>query len=119
MSKGCFKCIRSCPNQPILLNCYLPTNQVKLIIQITDVKSCQDAAKSIANFWETLQYPYYIIVPLSEPNVVYTIDPSESEHVERYLAGTDDSLADWVHEMRYNPVWLGADVKEAKRKFNE
>ena len=33
----------------------------------------------------------------------YLLDPSEREHMERYLAGTDDPMYDFVHELRYNP----------------
>jgi hypothetical protein len=36
----------------------------------------------------------------------YILHPSEYEHVERYLAGTDDPMYDFVHELRHNPKGL-------------
>jgi hypothetical protein len=51
----------------------------------------------------------YIIT--TNENRVYVVDPSENDHMERFLAGTDDL----VHELRYNPaIRLGGDVQEAE-----
>lgn len=50
----------------------------------------------------------------------YVVDPSENEHMERFLAGTDDPLYDLVHELRYNPkIRLGEDVQEAESHFKK
>ena len=43
----------------------------------------------------------------------YIVHPSEKEHMERYLAGTDDPMYDFVHELRYNPDSLFGKEKEA------
>lgn len=50
----------------------------------------------------------------------FVVDPCEKEHVERFLAGTDDPLYDLVHELRYNPnTRLGKDVQEAESHFKK
>lgn len=50
----------------------------------------------------------------------YVVDPSENEHMERFLAGTDDPIYDLVHELRYNPrIRLGEDVQEAESHFKK
>jgi hypothetical protein len=50
----------------------------------------------------------------------HIIHPDEKEHVERFLAGTDDPLYDFIHELRYNPKFmLGNDVEEAKNEFTK
>ncbi len=47
--------------------------------------------------------------------VVYLMHPCEREHMERYLAGTDDPMYDFVHELRYGANALGGREKlEAK-----
>jgi hypothetical protein len=53
-------------------------------------------------------------------NTTYVVDPSENEHMERFLAGTDDPIYDLVHELRYNPrIRLGEDVQEAESHFKK
>lgn len=37
----------------------------------------------------------------------YIVHPDEREHMERYLAGTDDPISDLVHEFRFNPMFRG------------
>ena len=51
----------------------------------------------------------------------YILDPSEHEHMERYLAGTDDPMYDFVHELRHNPRALPTshELEEAVDKFNK
>ncbi len=51
----------------------------------------------------------------------YILDPSEHEHMERYLAGTDDPMYDFVHELRHNPRALptSTELAEATERFNK
>jgi hypothetical protein len=50
----------------------------------------------------------------------FVVDPCEKEHMQRFLAGTDDPLYDLVHELRYNPrIRLGEDVQEAESHFKK
>jgi hypothetical protein len=47
-------------------------------------------------------------------HVVYFLHPDEREHMDRYLAGTDDAMHDFVHELRYGllGVRMGAPGPE-------
>lgn len=47
----------------------------------------------------------------------YVLDKSEHEHMERYLAGTDDALYDLVHLLRYMPS--NPEVINAGNNFDE
>lgn len=114
--RGCFKCSRK-ENGNIMLNCYLPKSQIKMINKIENNASASNFVDTFTNFHLPKSFPFYLAIPLSEPGVVYTIDSSEHEHLERYLAGTDDPLYDFVHEIRYNPAWVGGDVKKAQAHF--
>lgn len=46
----------------------------------------------------------------------YIVDQSERENMERFLAGTDDPLYDYVHLLRYGPDG-GTYVAKAKEEF--
>lgn len=47
--------------------------------------------------------------------LTYLLHPCEREHMERYLAGTDDPMYDFVHELRYGPNAMGGrERSEAK-----
>jgi hypothetical protein len=50
------------------------------------------------------------------PTTTYFVHPSEHEHMERFLAGTDDALYDYVHHLQFNPN-NGTDVNAAKAEF--
>ena len=78
-----------------------------MISKIEDSTRARDFELHFWKFHIPNSYPFYLAIPLSEPGVVYTIDSSEHEHLERYLAGTDDPLYDFVHEIRYNPACIG------------
>jgi hypothetical protein len=43
---------------------------------------------------------------------------SEREHMERYLAGTDDPLYDYVHHLKYNPA-NGSEALAAQEDFEK
>lgn len=50
----------------------------------------------------------------------YIVHPSENEHMERYLAGTDDPMYDFVHELRYHPdSLLGREKEGAESHFKK
>ncbi len=53
------------------------------------------------------------------PVCSYYLHPCEKEHMERYLAGTDDPMYDFVHELRYNPraMFLSPDLQSAREDF--
>lgn len=66
-------------------------------------------------------HPIYVII--DENGKMYYVHPCEQEHMERYVAGTADSMYDLVHELRYNHT-IGIDMRAAeahfkKRKINE
>lgn len=88
-----------------------------MISKIEDNPSASNFVDALWRFHLPKSFPFYLAIPLSEPGVVYTIDSSEHEHLERYLAGTDDPLYDFVHEIRYNPAWVGGEVKKAQAHF--
>lgn len=56
-------------------------------------------------------YPMYYIKTRRKGRK-YLVHPNEREHMERYLAGTDDALYDFVHHLKYLPA---AQVSEAAR----
>jgi len=54
----------------------------------------------------------------------YLVHPSEREHMERFLSGTDDAVHDLVHLLRYAPpstitVVQGSEAAEAAERFNK
>jgi hypothetical protein len=59
--------------------------------------------------------PYFpIYVALVDNDWCY-IHPDEKDHVERFMAGTDNPLYDLVHELRFNPQYgLDTEVQRAK-----
>lgn len=51
--------------------------------------------------------------------IQYVVDPSENEHVERFLAGTDDPMYDFVHELKFSnhPILpVSPILKEAEER---
>lgn len=50
--------------------------------------------------------------------VFYMIHPDEREHMERFLAGTDDALYDYVEHLKYNPK-NGTDYEQVKEEFKK
>ena len=69
-------------------------------------------------------FPCYVVTTKKGQDWTYLIHPDEKEHMERYLAGTDDPMYDLVHELRYNPQFsVVNETKESfetkKRKINE
>ncbi len=51
------------------------------------------------------------------PTATYIVHQSEREHMERYLAGTDDAMWDLVHALRYMPS--NVDVVRAASSFDD
>lgn len=49
--------------------------------------------------------------------VIYIVHPSEHEHMERYLAGTDDALYDYVNLLKYMPRIEGSEFSAAEKDF--
>ena len=50
-------------------------------------------------------FPVYLLVPHTN-DAMYIAHPSEREHVERFIAGTDNPLYDYVHELRFGKALL-------------
>lgn len=50
---------------------------------------------------------------------MYVVDPSEREHMERFIAGTDDALFDYVHHLQYAPApsKAGSEVVAAQLDY--
>ncbi len=54
---------------------------------------------------------------------IYILHPDERDHMERYLAGTDDPMYDFIHELRYGLLGVrmgapGAEMGAAKEDFD-
>ncbi len=114
---------------------YIPVNRVFQIEQFDSAddwvarKTCEcatieDTARFLKSFQPLLAYfPLYLLTVIGENQkfVSYIIDPSEHEHMERYLAGTDDPMYDFVHELRNNPRALppSAELAEATERHNK
>lgn len=60
-------------------------------------------------------HPIYVII--DEKDKRYYIHPCEQEHMQRYLAGTDDPMHDLVHELRYNHT-IGIETRTAEINSN-
>jgi hypothetical protein len=56
----------------------------------------------------------YVHEPM--PLNYYIVHPDEREHMERFLAGTDDALYDYVHHLKYDPLH-GTEVQAAKQEY--
>ena len=91
-----------------------------------------DAAKCLCDF---PIYPLYLVITKNKyrkhwvrqtkdddyyqttaPIMLYIVHPDEREHMERFLAGTDDALYDYVHHLKYDPLH-GTEVKAAKEEY--
>lgn len=60
-------------------------------------------------------FPIYILT--TEDKSKYCLHPDEREHMERFLAGTDNPIYDLVHELRFNPLFgLDKDIRKAKEE---
>ena len=64
-----------------------------------------------------ITFPCYMIQ--TDSNRYFFVHPDENEHMERFISGTDDSLFEFVHELRYNVDMFATktDVKRAKIDF--
>lgn len=51
--------------------------------------------------------------------ITYFVDPSENEHMERFIAGTDDALYDYVELLKYLPKTEGYEVKQAEERTSK
>jgi len=134
----CAKDVRRCT--------YIPSKHILGVQMYTDVDQridfskceCVDITDEKRAFIASLPYPHYVVRVKNEfgertdfssitkkytaPDTCdYLLDSSEHEHMERFLAGTDDALHDFVHELRYNPRALppSTDLAEAKERFNK
>lgn len=105
---------------------YIPTRNILQIHRYDNYESyayendeCNGGgAALIQKLFETESiYPLYEIIVKDEDDC-YLVHPSEREHMERYLAGTDNPLYDLVNELRYNPnLAFGSEVRAAKQDF--
>lgn len=62
-------------------------------------------------------FPLYAIHIHTPRSFSYVVHPNEKEHMERYLAGTDDALYDFVHFLRYLPSAAISEVSRAAQDF--
>ena len=121
---------------------FIPSKYIVGVQMYTNVeeriKFCTDDVEERRPFYALLPYPHYIVrvknlfrefvdymsyrAKYTAPETCdYLLDPSEHEHMERYLAGTDDPMYDFVHELRHNPRALPAshELLEATERHNK
>jgi len=73
--------------------------------------------KAISDIW---QYGnVWIGDYVNEKTINYIVHSSEHEHMERYLAGTDDALYDYVNLLKYMPRLEGSEFLGAERDFKK
>ena len=51
--------------------------------------------------------------------LTYFVDPSENEHMERFIAGTDDAMYDYVELLKYMPRIEGSEMKKAEERISK
>lgn len=66
---------------------------------------------------------YFVFKHNNEPYVpkllTYFVDPSENEHMERFIAGTDDAMYDYVELLKYMPRTEGSEMKQAEERISK
>ncbi len=114
---------------------YIPTRLIDLVEKYDTIQewiensTCEcEPSDTVANTKASIEkyatfFPLYIITlhNWTANMQEYIVDPSEHEHMERYLAGTDDPMYDFVHELRNNPRALpsSAELAEATERHNK
>lgn len=86
--------------------CKMPKTVVPLYVITVKNKTCHP-------LWNTTESKWFI-----PPTLDYIVHPDEREHMERFLAGTDDPVYDLVHELQYNPI-VGSHLTHAKKDFEQ
>lgn len=69
---------------------------------------------TVENFHQTQNVEGMILTPKT---CTYLLHPREAEHMERFLAGTDDPLYDFVHALQYLPPSGVGEVAQAAQRF--
>lgn len=70
----------------------------------------------VENFHETQFLDNVLITPKT---CKYLLHPREREHMERFLAGTDDAMYDFVHALQYLPPSGVGEVARAAARFEQ
>lgn len=99
---------------------YIPIRNILKIHRYEDSKQFAKGREAVVKeMFETESiYPLYRIIVSERGKEFYLVHPSEREHMERYLAGTDNPLYDLVNELRYNPnLAFGSEVRAAEQNF--
>ena len=123
--------VRKMHKQPFIFDLLPDVEHWKLLFDLCKGDGCTCKMKDYyKNDWKDFPenltcncelsiYPMYIITNNVLPKF-YLVHPEESEHMERYLAGTDDPMYDLVHELRYHPSFkMGSDIVDIERNWND
>lgn len=143
MSKGCFRVIYDLFSEEVneeYDSCFVPISQIRKIRRSNKgiFRACGEIHEVLKdegvlrgcncqttkdNFDCVREQRLYQICTFDEEmknERWFVVHPSEEEHMERYLAGTDDPMYDFVHEMRYNPDSVfGKERQEAEAHFKK
>jgi hypothetical protein len=127
---------QACPSHNKFVNRYIPTKSILAVdyyetvgdwmadvtCECTDIERKHEIMASLALL---PPFPLYRVMAKNKGGQTktfhYILDPSEHEHMERYLAGTDDPMYDFVHELRHNPRALptSTELVEATERYNK
>lgn len=112
---------------------YVPGKYIFEVIKYDTVKEYNDLSEDACKLKEDGRDCVYELVAKNKVKLInvinghaakhihYILDPSEHEHIERCLAGTDNPMYDFVYELRYNPQGLpkSAELVEGENRFNK
>lgn len=107
---------------------FIPKN---LILRTKRFNNEEEFKKTYKHFVKEKVFPLYVITVknkdvreyehhnsfLVPKTINYIVHSSEHEHMERYLAGTDDALYDYVNLLKYMPRLEGSEFLGAERDF--
>jgi hypothetical protein len=130
MMKGCFQVSYFLARGYIhneldynLNDTYIPK---KLILCIKRFNNEEEFKKVYKHHIKEKTFPLYVIT-VNNKNVLreyeshtnFKIPKSEHEHMERYLAGTDDALYDYVNLLKYMPRIEGSEFLGVEKDFKK
>lgn len=80
------------------------------------IVTVQNKTEKFSTLQKRDRHSWYSYTPTT---CMYVVDPSEREHMERFIAGTDDALFDYVHHLQYAPAppKVGSEVVAAQLDY--
>jgi hypothetical protein len=102
------------PDAPATCTC--PTDNLFPLYEIT----VKNKSKLVADYtyYGNEIHKHNQLTPFVSPTITYLVHPDERQHMQRFLAGTDESVHDLIQELRYHPAF-GSQTALARQDFDE